>query len=65
MVACSLHHLMAWWLCTGEGMSLSSAYHLLRQARPSADPNTGFMRQLHAFSQTLAAQRQEARRSGL
>lgn len=55
------------WLCgcAGEGMSLSSAYQLLRQARPSADPNTGFMRQLHAFSQTLAAQRQEALRSGL
>ena len=38
-----------------EGLSLSSAYQLLRCARPSADPNTGFMRQLHAFSQALHA----------
>ena len=36
-----------------EGLSLANAYQLLRGARPAADPNTGFMRQLHAFSQAL------------
>ena len=46
-------------------MPLPAAYQLLRKARPCADPNTGFMRQLNAFSQSLQLQRQQALCTGL
>ncbi len=34
----------------GEGLDPGAALHLIRQARPSAQPNMGFMRQLYAYS---------------
>lgn len=37
-------------MIAGEGMDPGAAINLIRQARPSAQPNTGFMRQLYAFS---------------
>lgn len=42
--------LVAAYLISSEGMDPGAAINLIRQARPSAQPNTGFMRQLYAFS---------------
>lgn len=44
-------HLMA----GGRGLSLMDAWALVRRARPCAQPNSGFLRQLAALGKSLAA----------
>lgn len=38
------------YLIAYEGLDLGAALHLIKQVRPCAQPNAGFMQQLHAYS---------------
>ena len=49
---CSPAQTVAWWTA-GEGLDTSAALSLIRKTRPFVQPNTGFMRQLHTYSQML------------
>lgn len=43
------------WLMKGEGMTYNKAWYHLKSVYPAANPNSGFVRQLKALENTLAA----------
>lgn len=49
--------LVAAYLIACEGLDALAALSLIRKNRPSAQPNTGFMRQLRTYSQTSGGAR--------
>lgn len=46
--------LVAAYLISSEGLDPGDALHMIRQARPSAQPNSGFMRQLSIYSKVYS-----------